>query len=249
SVLPSPQVSVSAPMVPALQRRRRPSHANTSSAPITTNHGASAGKSSDGSNCSRDTCSSTSAGSAMSSTQKLIAAGVPSGTWSQRAAAKPSSRQTTRRMKALTSLRVRRRTVLCRALRLNAADNEQRCEAPMAASKILMRSTMLLLTLAATGCATVRQTDPPTTAEEQLLVSMAVDRAVGKLTLPGVPAGSRLFVDVTNVDVDQNGTVMLLPKYTIAAVRDQLLRLGYKLVDDRKVADYVVELRNGGQAI
>jgi len=112
-----------------------------------------------------------------------------------------------------------------------------------------MRSLVLLTILALSGCATVRQTDPPTTAEEQLLVSMAVDRAVGKLTLPGVPAGSRLFVDVTNVDVDQNGTVMLLPKYTIAAVRDQLLRLGYRLVDDRKVADYVVELRNGGQAI
>jgi hypothetical protein len=112
-----------------------------------------------------------------------------------------------------------------------------------------MRSLLLLLPLLAlAGCATVRQTDPPTTAEEQLLVSMAVDRAVGKLKL-GIPAGSRVFVDAANVDVDPNGTVMLLPKYTIAAVRDQILRLGYKLVAERQQADYVVEMRNGGQAI
>ena len=119
----------------------------------------------------------------------------------------------------------------------------------MTASTTMVRGLILCSVLTATGCATVRQTDPPTTAEEMLLISTAVDRAVGKLQLPGVPVGSRLFVDASNVDLDANGTVTVLPKYTIAAVRDQMLRLGYKLVDDRKSADYVVELRNGTQAI
>jgi hypothetical protein len=113
-----------------------------------------------------------------------------------------------------------------------------------------MRWTLLLAVAALTGCASVRQTDPPTTAEELLLVSTAVDRAVGKLKLD-IPPGSRVFVDASNVDVDQSNanTAMLLPKYTIAAVRDQVLRLGYKVVAERKDAEYVVEVRNGGQAI
>jgi hypothetical protein len=119
----------------------------------------------------------------------------------------------------------------------------------MAASKTLMRSCLLLAVAANAGCVTIRQTDPPTTAEEMLLISTAVDRAVSKLKLPDVPAGSRVFVDATNVDFDANGTVTILPKYTVAAVRDQLLRLGYKLVADRKEGDYIVELRNGAQAI
>ncbi|MDB5978676.1 MAG: hypothetical protein JWR07_5436 [Nevskia sp.] len=100
----------------------------------------------------------------------------------------------------------------------------------------------LLLSIA--GCATYRQTDPPRTATEELLVSTAVDHAVDQIKLP-LPADSKVFVDTQYYDTDG----VVLPKYTIAAVHDQLLRQGAHLMSDRKDADVVVELRSGAQSI
>jgi hypothetical protein len=101
-----------------------------------------------------------------------------------------------------------------------------------------------LLSLTIAGCATDRQTDPPRTATEELLVSTAVDRSVEHIKFQ-LPPDSKVFVDTQYFDVD--GVVR--PKYTVAAVRDQLLRLGAHLVDDRKAADIVMEMRSGAQSI
>jgi hypothetical protein len=101
-----------------------------------------------------------------------------------------------------------------------------------------------LLSLAIAGCATDRQTDPPRTATEELLVSTAVDRSVDRIKFQ-LPPDSKVFVDTQYFDTD--GVVR--PKYTVSAVRDQLLRLGAHLVDDRKNADIVMELRSGAQSI
>jgi hypothetical protein len=108
------------------------------------------------------------------------------------------------------------------------------------------RAIALVAVLMMTGCATVRQTDPPTTATEQLLISTAVDRSVGKLKL-SIPPGSRVYLDAQNLDSEKE--YVRYPKYTIAAVRDQLMRLGYKVVDQRSQADVSVELRSGAQSI
>jgi hypothetical protein len=108
-----------------------------------------------------------------------------------------------------------------------------------------MRLALSGLVLAtAAGCATDRQTDPPQTATEQLLVTNAVDQAVERLKLV-FPPDSKLFLDQQFYDAD-NG---VRPKYAVAAVREQLLRLGAHLVDDRKSADVVVELRAGAESI
>jgi hypothetical protein len=105
---------------------------------------------------------------------------------------------------------------------------------------------LLLSTTLLAGCTIERVTEPQQTATEQLLVSTAVDHAIGNLKPPIAP-GRKVFVDATNFDTPDGNLV--LPKYTIGAVRDLILRSGGALVDDRKAADLIVELRNGAQGI
>jgi hypothetical protein len=97
------------------------------------------------------------------------------------------------------------------------------------------------------GCTSERLTEPNETATEQLLVSTAVDHAVGQLD-PKIPAGTKVFLDPQYVDTTP-ADAALYTKYAVASVRDRLLRLGARLVDDRKDADMVAELRSGGESI
>jgi hypothetical protein len=87
------------------------------------------------------------------------------------------------------------------------------------------------------ACVTPRETSPPRTATEQLLISSAADRAAERLAL-SVPARTKVFVDITYFEgIDA--------KYAIGAVREHLLRAGSELVTDRSMADVVIELRSG----
>jgi hypothetical protein len=104
-----------------------------------------------------------------------------------------------------------------------------------------------VLCLALAGCTTERVTEPPESATEQLLVSGAVDDAVSKLKI-ALPAGTALFVDAQYLDMTP-GDHVRYPKYLIGTVRDHLAGLGFRLAEDRKTADVVVELRSGAQSI
>jgi Family of unknown function (DUF6655) len=106
------------------------------------------------------------------------------------------------------------------------------------------RSAPIAAALLLAGCTTIRLTEPPQTATEQLLVSTAVDHAVANLK-PPIPPGSKVFVDAQYFDTDG----VVLPKYTIGAVRDLVLHAGGDLVADRKEADLILEMRNGAQSI
>lgn len=108
----------------------------------------------------------------------------------------------------------------------------------------LRRLALPALALALAGCASTRQTDPPFTATQQLLISTAVDRAAGNLQLD-LPAGTRVFVEPL---VDMDGTYHY-PRYAVAAVRSRLLQLGARLVPERDQADVVVEMRSGAQSV
>jgi hypothetical protein len=99
----------------------------------------------------------------------------------------------------------------------------------------------VFMTLAVGACTTVRETNPPRTATEELLISTAADRAADRLS-PAIPNGTKVFVDATYLD----GTDA---KYATATMRDRLLKLGAHLVVDRKSADMVVELRAGSLSI
>jgi hypothetical protein len=99
----------------------------------------------------------------------------------------------------------------------------------------------LVMALAVGACTTVRETNPPRTATEELLISTAADRAADRLS-PAIPSGTKVFVDAAYLD----GTDA---KYATATIRDRLLKLGARLVVDRKSADMVVELRAGALSI
>lgn len=90
-------------------------------------------------------------------------------------------------------------------------------------------------------CTTVRQTKPPQSATEQLLISKAADRAAAKMLAP-LPHGTKVYVDAQYFQG-------LNSKYTISAIRDQLLKDGADLVSDRKDAGIVVEIRSGAESI
>jgi len=111
----------------------------------------------------------------------------------------------------------------------------------------LTRVAALAATVGLAGCTTDRLTEPSQTATEQLLISVAVDHAVDELN-PTIPPGTKIFVDAQYFD-NAPGDAALYSKYAIASVRDRLLRLGARLVDERKTADMVAELRTGGQSI
>ncbi|HVT34413.1 MAG TPA: DUF6655 family protein [Nevskiaceae bacterium] len=110
---------------------------------------------------------------------------------------------------------------------------------------MLLRALLLAPLLCAAGCTTFRVTEPGQTATEQLLVSTAVDHAVARLD-PQLAKGTKVFLDTQFYDSASSDQ---LPKYTIGALRQRLLDLGLLLVDDRKNAQAILELRTGTQSI
>lgn len=98
------------------------------------------------------------------------------------------------------------------------------------------RCTILLLSVLS-ACSTERETEPPRTANEQLLISSAVDHALDGLQL-NIPPNTKIWVNADYMDgLDQ--------KYAVGAIRDYLLRRGGLLVADQAAADTVVEIRAG----
>ncbi len=96
-----------------------------------------------------------------------------------------------------------------------------------------------VLSLAA--CSSAKESNPPRTATEQLMLSTAAERAADRVAARvavDMPKGSKLFIDATNFEGTDG-------KYAVAAIRDRLLRVGGRLAKDRDSADLVVEIRAG----
>lgn len=91
------------------------------------------------------------------------------------------------------------------------------------------------------ACSTARETTPPRSATEQMLISVAAERAANRLDL-GLSAESKVFVDASNMEGYD-------AKYAIAAIRGRVLRQGGRLVADRAAADTIVEPRAGALSI
>lgn len=92
-----------------------------------------------------------------------------------------------------------------------------------------------------TGCGATRLTDTSRSASEELLLSHAIDRAVGQLNLT-VLAGQDVYLDTTNLgDVTYSG-------YLTGALRQHLLASGARLVPELEQAAVVVEARAGSVA-
>jgi hypothetical protein len=87
------------------------------------------------------------------------------------------------------------------------------------------------------GCSTVKQSSPARTATEEMLISTAADRAAVKMT-PHIPPNAKVFIDANYFEGTDS-------KYAISAIRSSLLQQDIPLVDDKKTADVVVEIRAG----
>ncbi|RYF13084.1 MAG: hypothetical protein EOO77_16225 [Oxalobacteraceae bacterium] len=98
----------------------------------------------------------------------------------------------------------------------------------------------LLAILLLTGCTTTRVTLPQRSATEQLLISEAAEAAAVAIHLN---LGSRkAFLDTTNFEgVDA--------RYAMSAIRESLLRQGNAIVDNRDLADTIIEVRAGALSI
>lgn len=94
------------------------------------------------------------------------------------------------------------------------------------------------LVLAATGCRTVKVSEPSRTVGEQLLLSTAVDRAVADADLSPL-RGKKVYVEEKYFDSYDEG-------YALGAVRQRIAESGALLVSSETNADIIVEARSGG---
>ena len=95
---------------------------------------------------------------------------------------------------------------------------------------------LMILTL--NGCGTTKWSDTGRTATEQLLLTHAMDQAVGKMNFTTL-FNKTVFVDSTAIDAATDS------KYFVSTIRQHLLASGAKIKESKDDADYVVELRTG----
>ena len=91
------------------------------------------------------------------------------------------------------------------------------------------------------GCTLHRVSDPPRTATEQLLITTAADRAIGRMGLSALD-GKRVFVDPSHLDGYDKA-------YVLGAVIDRLGRQGARLVKDEKQAEVIATVRAGALSV
>ena len=103
---------------------------------------------------------------------------------------------------------------------------------------IAIAAALLILS---TGCATIRVTDPPRTADEQFLVTAAAVKAVAQLSTEAL-RDRKVWVESSYFNAPEQA-------YVIGEVRARLLIGGVRIANERKDAQIVVELRSGGVGI
>jgi len=101
------------------------------------------------------------------------------------------------------------------------------------------------------GCSTIRVTDPPRTADEQFLQSVAIREAIGQLSMSAL-RDRRVFISdefLLAYDDRPIGPVESLAEYErmflMAELRDRMLIEGVELAATRETADIIVEVRSG----
>ena len=92
-----------------------------------------------------------------------------------------------------------------------------------------------------TGCATIRVTDPPRTADEQFLVTTAASKAVAKLSMTAL-RDRKVWVDSAYFNAPEQ-------PFVVGELRSRLLLGGVRLVPERKDAQIILEVRSGGVGI
>jgi hypothetical protein len=98
----------------------------------------------------------------------------------------------------------------------------------------------------ATGCATIRVTDPPRTATEQFLLTGAAEAAVDQLSADAL-RDRIVYIDSTYLTSAWQTAPEL--SFMIGDFRAKLLKGGARLVPSREKAQIVLELRSPGVGI
>jgi hypothetical protein len=96
------------------------------------------------------------------------------------------------------------------------------------------------------GCATIRVTDPPRTATEQFLLSLAATQAIEQLSAAQL-RDRRVFIDstyLTGVTVPTGEFAFMLGE-----LRSRMLAAGVRLVNGREQSEIILEVRSGGLGI
>jgi hypothetical protein len=106
---------------------------------------------------------------------------------------------------------------------------------------VITGAVALVLAVGVTACHTVRQTDPPRTATEELLISTAADRALTNQDFSWLK-GRRIFVEDKYFESYDKG-------YAVSLVRQCLSAGGGLLTPTNDKADLVVEIRSGALSI
>lgn len=95
-----------------------------------------------------------------------------------------------------------------------------------------------LISILASGCASMKETDTSRTGLEQLLISSAVDESLNKVDFRPV-SGAKVFVKSDYLEsVDKN--------YVLMSIRSRLLNNNCMLVDKVDDADVCLEVASGG---
>jgi hypothetical protein len=115
------------------------------------------------------------------------------------------------------------------------------------------------LALGAGGCATIRITDPPRTADEEFLLTEAATRSVAKLSLDALRGRSVYVVSEyafsTTRPFDESFLTNQVRSPTfenafmIGQLRSRLLEVGARLAPSRDQSDVVLEVRTGALAV
>ena len=109
------------------------------------------------------------------------------------------------------------------------------------AHSVFLGCVAACLILTGSGCATIRVTDPPRSADEQFLLTTAATRAVAQLSTSAL-RDRKVWVDSAYFNAPEQA-------FVIGELRAKLLLGGVRLVPDRKEAQIIMEVRSGGVGI
>jgi hypothetical protein len=119
---------------------------------------------------------------------------------------------------------------------------------------VALAGLLLILSPLAGGCATLRTTDPPRTATEQFLMSVAATRAIDQLSADAL-RDRQVFIDTTYLTGfdDQKDAAVPGPtddyRFLVGELRARLLMAGVRLVQHREDSQVVLEVRSGSLGI
>lgn len=95
--------------------------------------------------------------------------------------------------------------------------------------------------IGASGCTSIRVTNPARTATEQFLLSVAAQLAVEQLDVSAL-VGEKVFVDATHYAAEEK-------EFVVGTLRAHLLKSGARLMVKREDAAVILEVRSGGVGI